>query len=493
MQITAIVGRKPRPRDAFGHHARVAEDRRAVLQRCARDRRHAGREADMRFEADHAGGMDHAHHHRLLVGREAREIRLGADGRKGLPVDRRAIGFECDAASARLPTSAPGSARIVARIDPAHRRRIARVALADQIKSVRRADQRDRRRGPDARSPWRSRRREALTSGGICGASAAASARVSAMRLRAQPGAPVQATTRSIGSSARVTRPSCLGHLAQAFDQASCATASGAAPAQGSASHVERRALHLAERQTDQRAAVNEVRARANAGRGAGCASAGETHPEVSRRSQHARAMRPRPSCAPPDATNHSASDSAPSIDRIPCDRRARAARRPRARSGCHRCRARCGYRPAPAPARGPRRNRWQSRISRAGRAALRQAPAQAPPPATAHVVARVQNGATRTLRCVSAFQLGIDQTELIEPFDQRLMALFAHAADLQIGAAGQVDQAVAVTPRKLGNAGRLRGRQPSTARADAHHQPVARQHRPQRRRTPALDLRSRS
>ena len=48
----------------------------------------------MRFEADQTGGMDHAHHHRLLIRREAREIGLAPDGRKGLPVDRRTIGLE---------------------------------------------------------------------------------------------------------------------------------------------------------------------------------------------------------------------------------------------------------------------------------------------------------------------------------------------------------------------------------------------------------------
>src|SRR3954468_23036834 len=48
----------------------------------------------MRFEADHAGGMDHPHHHLLLVRREVRKISFSPDGRKGLPVDRRAVGLE---------------------------------------------------------------------------------------------------------------------------------------------------------------------------------------------------------------------------------------------------------------------------------------------------------------------------------------------------------------------------------------------------------------
>ena len=47
----------------------------------------------MRFEAHHAGGMDHAHDHLLLIGREACQIRLGADGGEGLPIDRSAVGL----------------------------------------------------------------------------------------------------------------------------------------------------------------------------------------------------------------------------------------------------------------------------------------------------------------------------------------------------------------------------------------------------------------
>src|SRR4051812_50172124 len=47
----------------------------------------------MRLQADHAGGMDHPHHHLLLVRREARKIGFGPDGRKGLAVDRRAVGL----------------------------------------------------------------------------------------------------------------------------------------------------------------------------------------------------------------------------------------------------------------------------------------------------------------------------------------------------------------------------------------------------------------
>jgi len=40
--------------------------------------------------------MDHADHDRLFVWRKALKLRLGANGRKGLAVDRGAIGFKVD-------------------------------------------------------------------------------------------------------------------------------------------------------------------------------------------------------------------------------------------------------------------------------------------------------------------------------------------------------------------------------------------------------------
>ncbi|MHC2505125.1 hypothetical protein ACVII1_000363 [Bradyrhizobium elkanii] len=68
-----------------------------------------------------------------------------------------------------------------------------------------------------------------------------------------------------------------------------------------------------------------------------------------------------------------------------------------------------------------------------------------------------------------------VQQPELSEPVDQGRITFIADAADLEIGAAGQVDQAVAVSRRQLGDSRRLRGVQPSGARANAHHEAVAR------------------
>src|SRR5205085_9448782 len=71
---------------------------------------------------------------------------------------------------------------------------------------------------------------------------------------------------------------------------------------------------------------------------------------------------------------------------------------------------------------------------------------------------------------------------------NQGPMAFLAHTAELQIGAACHVEQAVAMTLRKFGDAGSLCGGKPAPARAQAHHQAIARLHRAQCRRTPALD-----
>ena len=217
MQITAIVRRQSRARNSLRDHARVAQDRRAVLQRRARGGRHARREADMCFEADHAGGMDHAHHDLLLIRREAREIGLGPDGRKGLPVDRGAIGLDRRAAS--VPSHQDGGiANDVVAVEPAQDGLVAGRSVAHEIESIAPVATSVIAAAPDGRSPWRSRRREAARPRRMCGASAAASARVSAWASR-QRGAPLQAMTRSAGSSASVIRPDAVGIVAHAFAQ----------------------------------------------------------------------------------------------------------------------------------------------------------------------------------------------------------------------------------------------------------------------------------
>src|SRR6266702_8416399 len=71
----------------------------------------------MRFQANHAGSMDHPHHDLLFIRREARKIGFGPDGGKGLPVDRRAIGLiemrhQCP------PVRMEGSPTISSRFNP---------------------------------------------------------------------------------------------------------------------------------------------------------------------------------------------------------------------------------------------------------------------------------------------------------------------------------------------------------------------------------------
>src|ERR1700686_3175982 len=65
----------------------------------------------MRLEADQAGGMDPAHHDRLLIRREARQLSLAPDGRKGLFVDRRTVSLE-RVGHQRAPTTARTSAMV---------------------------------------------------------------------------------------------------------------------------------------------------------------------------------------------------------------------------------------------------------------------------------------------------------------------------------------------------------------------------------------------
>ncbi len=62
-------------------------------KRRARSGGHPGRKADMRFETDHAGSMDHAHGDGLLIRREATKLRLGSNGGEGLPINRCTVGF----------------------------------------------------------------------------------------------------------------------------------------------------------------------------------------------------------------------------------------------------------------------------------------------------------------------------------------------------------------------------------------------------------------
>src|SRR5262249_41658016 len=81
------------------------------------DTSHIRRETDMRLEADHAGGMDHADHDRLLFRRKARKIGLGADGRKGLAVDHSAVRLE-SMRHQRPPRRGLVSATIPARVSP---------------------------------------------------------------------------------------------------------------------------------------------------------------------------------------------------------------------------------------------------------------------------------------------------------------------------------------------------------------------------------------
>jgi hypothetical protein len=83
---------------------------------------------------------------------------------------------------------------------------------------------------------------------------------------------------------------------------------------------------------------------------------------------------------------------------------------------------------------------------------------------------------------------IGIEQPQQCKSIEQSAMALFTDAPDLEVGAARHVDETVAVAFCEFGKPGNLRHVEPSAERAHAHHEPIARLHRPQRAGTPALD-----
>ena len=200
------------------------------------------------------------------------------------------------------------------------------------------------------------------------------------MRLRTA-GAPVQATTRSSGSSARGDEAFVLAASRASLRPGSCATASGAGPARDVGEECERRALQSGRRRARPARRCDECPDLAKR-RSARAARRRATHQAVWRRRRHA------PPCA---LARPSRRRTRRTI------RRATArCRSPRPRDGAsllravrahdqirRRRRARSGYRPAPARARGSRRNRPRSRISPAGRADAPPAPAPVPPQAT--------------------------------------------------------------------------------------------------------------
>ena len=257
-------------------------------------------------------------------------------------------------------------------------------AIADQIEAVAGADQRDRRCGPDARSPWRSRRHEARVSGGMCGASAAASSRVSACASRTgrRAGAGDDAQDRIVGARDEAVM---LRHLAQSLRRASCARASCAEPARARRECSALRSATARRRSPTSAPHADEARAAAAAAAGAGFASPAKRI----RKLGAARDMRGHP----PSPVLRAAGGNEPFCQRergvdAPRSRalRVRVARRRRARSSPPvdaALDADIGRTPARARAR--RRNRRQSRIFRADRAVAPRARARVPPQANGY------------------------------------------------------------------------------------------------------------
>ena len=86
-----VARRQPRARDAVRHHFGIAQDRRAGGERAARRRDEVAAEDDVLRHIDLAAGMDHAHRDLGFLGREARQVGLGADDGERALVDRRAV------------------------------------------------------------------------------------------------------------------------------------------------------------------------------------------------------------------------------------------------------------------------------------------------------------------------------------------------------------------------------------------------------------------
>ena len=102
-----------------------------------------------------------------------------------------------------------------------------------------------------------------------------------------------------------------------------------------------------------------------------------------------------------------------------------------------------------------------------------------------------IQPGQRRHHEIARGFGLGvgIDQAELAKLRMQPGHVLVQKPAQLQIGAAREIDVSVAQPPGEAGQAARLFQAERAAERPDAHDQPVPAHHRPQGARAPAFDV----
>jgi len=85
---------------------------------------------------------------------------------------------------------------------------------------------------------------------------------------------------------------------------------------------------------------------------------------------------------------------------------------------------------------------------------------------------------------------IGVEQAELAEGVEQRRPGRFGYAAYLQVGAAGKVNQAGAMPASCRADAQDLVAGEAGEPRTQPQYQAIARHHRPQRARAPALHAR---
>ena len=84
---------------------------------------------------------------------------------------------------------------------------------------------------------------------------------------------------------------------------------------------------------------------------------------------------------------------------------------------------------------------------------------------------------------------VGVEQIKRAQTVEERRVVGRGHAVDLQVGAVGHFQPAVAVAQGKGAEPLPLRRREPCEARADTHHEAVARGHGPERAGAPAAHL----
>ena len=104
--------------------------------------------------------------------------------------------------------------------------------------------------------------------------------------------------------------------------------------------------------------------------------------------------------------------------------------------------------------------------------------------------IARLPERADQDVAAAFLRGIGVQQAQIAQRLQYRVMVRFGHTADLQVCAVGDLEPRLTIAPRQFTQAQNLSRRQTRKGRAHAHHQPVCGHHRPVGTRAPPLDLR---